>query len=64
MIRCTNREARYAWTNNISVHPHLIEGLERMAALLVNHQHNSEGGLAQLVATLVGSTKLLYAGPG
>jgi len=22
------------------------------------------GGLAQLVATLVGSTKLLYAGPG
>jgi len=23
-----------------------------------------DGGLAQLVATLVGSTKLLYAGPG
>ena len=29
--------------------------------LLCNH---SGGGLAQLVATLVGSTKLLYAGPG
>ena len=31
---------------------------------LLYERSSVSGGLAQLVATLVGSTKLLYAGPG
>jgi len=36
----------------------------RLAVVSLSLSPSRHGGLAQLVATLVGSTRLLYAGPG
>ena len=44
--------------------PLLKEWMVRQADMNTIANLGLRGGLAQLVATLVGSTKLLYAGPG
>jgi len=56
---------------NVYTLEHLLVGELEMDFLSVimqlsRYRHYAQwfGGLAQLVATLIGSTKLLYAGPG